>query len=388
VARSEPEKWIALFANKFLVSLVISLILCAGSALCARAQDAQPNDANESSTSTTQTSPENANPSRTLESHTKSGNRSVDKERTEVLGVNGDYVPASDIETETIKVNGTTTRTVVRTYRWDPDGQQRSLVSVTEKEERSSANGDTHVVSTTSNSDVNGNLQVVQREVAETKKTSPDSQETSTTVYNSDGSGGLTPSLETQESRKNSADHTVEVKKTTLLPDGNGNWGVGQVTEDTIKENGKNRTSDERVSIPNSDGGLSESSRTVSKDTENAAGDKSSTVETYSTSSPGSAPDGGMHVTSRATTVEKKNAGGETTEQQIEQTNPENPDAGLQVNAKTKYTVHYAASGTQETKTAETRDSDGNFNVVYVQTGKSNQVPAKQVKKASSDKPH
>src|SRR6185437_6474671 len=168
----------------------------------------------------------------------------------------------------------------------------------------------THVVSTTSNSDVNGNLQVVQREVADTKKTSPDAQETSTTVYNSDGSGGLTPSLETKESRKNTADHTVEVKKTTLLPDGNGNWGVGEVTENTIKENGKNRTSDERVSVPNSDGGLSESSRTVSKDTENAAG--------------------------------------ETTEQQIEQTNPENPDAGLQVNAKTKYTVHYAASGTQE----------------------------------------
>ncbi len=201
--------------------------------------------------------------------------------------------------------------------------------------ERSSANGDTHVVSTTSNPDVNGNLQVVQREVADTRKTSPDAQETRTTVYNTDGSGGLTPSLETQESRKNSADHTVEVKETTLPPDGNGKWGVGEVTENTIKEDGKNRTSEERVSHPNSEGGLSESSRTVSKDTETAAGEKRSSVETYSTSSPGLAPDGSLHVNSRATTVEKKDAGGKTTEQQVEQADPDNPDAGLQVSATT-----------------------------------------------------
>jgi hypothetical protein len=181
VARSQREKWIAVFATKFLVRLMISLILCAGSALRARAQDAQPNDTNESWKATTQTSGENANPSRTLESHTKSGNRSVDKKRTEVLGVNGGYEPASDTETETIQVNATTTRKVVRTYRWDPDGQQRYLAAVTEEEERSSANGDTHVVSTTSNPDVNGNLQVVQREVADTRKASPDAQETRTT---------------------------------------------------------------------------------------------------------------------------------------------------------------------------------------------------------------
>ena len=254
MTRYQRENWIAVTATKFLVRLTISLILCGGSVLCARAQDVQPDKTNESWTETTQSSGEDANPSRTLESHTKSGNRTVDKKRTEVLGVNGGYEPASDSETETTQVNGTTTRTVVRTYRWDPDGQQRYLVAVTEQEERSSANGDTHVVTTTSNPDVNGNLQVVQRDVADTRKTSPDAQETKTTVYNTDGSGGLTPSLETQESRRNGADHTIAVKTTTLLPDGNGKWQVGQVKENTIKEDGKNRTSEERVSLPNSRG--------------------------------------------------------------------------------------------------------------------------------------
>lgn len=388
MARSQRENWIAVSATTFLVRLIIPLILCAGSVVCARAQDAQPNEPNESWTATTQTSEDNANPSRTLESHTESGNRSVDKTRTEVLGVNGGYEPASDSETETIRVNSTTTRTVVRTYRWDPDGQQRYLVTVTEEEERSSPNGDAHVVSSTSNPDVNGNLQVVQREVADTRKTSPDAQETTKTVYNTDGSGGLTPSLETRESRTNSADHTVVVKTTTLLPDGNGKWEVGGVTQNTTKEDGKNRTSVERVSRPNSEGGLSEASRTVSKETETAAGGKSSTVETYSTSVSGLATDGSLHLNSRATTVEKKDVGGKTTEQQVEQANPDNSNAGLQVTAKTKYTVHYAASGTQQTKTIETRDIDGSFNPVYIQTGKSDQVPAEHDQKAPSDKPH
>lgn len=388
MAPSQRENWIAVSATKSLVRLIIFLVLCAGSVVCARAQDAQPDETNESWTATTQTSEDNGNPSRTLESHTKLGNRSVDKKRTEVLGVNGGYEPASDSETETIQVNSSTTRTVVRTYRWDPDGQQRYLVSVTEEEERNSANGDTHVVSTTSNPDANGNLQVVQREVADTRKTSADAQQTTTTVYNTDGSGGLTPSLETQESRTNSADHTAAVKTTTLLPDGNGKWEVGGVKEDTIKEDGKNRTSEERVSRPNSEGGLSEASRTVSKETETAAGEKSSTVETYSTSISGLAPDGSLHLNSRATTVEKKDAGGKTTEQQVEQASPDNPNAGLQVTAKTKYTVHYAASGTQQTETVQTLDTNGNFNTVYVETGKSDQVPAEQVQKAPSDKTH
>ena len=52
-----------------------------------------------------------------MESHSKSGNRSVDKQRVEVLGPDGHYQPDSDTETETIKVNDSTTRTVVRTYQ-------------------------------------------------------------------------------------------------------------------------------------------------------------------------------------------------------------------------------------------------------------------------------
>src|ERR1700746_3861044 len=182
MASPRGENWGDVSASRLLVISMISVILCVGLAVSAQAQEAQPNDANESWNATAQTSGDNANPSRTMESYTKSGNRSVDKTRAEVLDVDGRYQPDSDTETETIQVDATTTRTVVRTYRFDANGQKRYLIQVTVQEARSATNGDTHAVSTTSNPDVNGNLRVVQREVADTRKTSPDAHETKATA--------------------------------------------------------------------------------------------------------------------------------------------------------------------------------------------------------------
>ena len=208
------ENRVALSMTELLVKSMFSVVLCVGLAVSARAQDAQPNKTGEHWTATTQTSIDHANPSRMLESHTQSDNHSVDKQRVEVLGPDGRYQPYYDTETETIQVNAATTRTMVREYRWDANGR-RNLLQMTEQESQSSSNGDTHVVSTTSSADLEGNLHLAQREVADTRKTSPDVQETRTTVYVTDGTGRFTPSQQTQELQTSGADHSVEVKKTT-----------------------------------------------------------------------------------------------------------------------------------------------------------------------------
>ena len=372
--------------TKFLIKPLISMIFCAGVSVCALAQNARPNTTNDSSTATTQTSVANTSPSRTTESHVRSGNKSVEKQTVEALGPNGQYQPTSETEKETIHVNATTTRTVVRRYSWDVNGQ-RNLQQVTEEEARSSASGDVEVVRTSSESDGNGNLQVVQREVADTRTISPDVQETKTTTYLPNGNGDLTPSLQTRELQKRSADHRVEVKKTLLQPNSSGNWKVAEVKESTIKEDNKARTSEERISRPDSDGGLSEVSRTVGKETQSAAGEKTTTVETYFTNAPGVASDGGLRLNWQVTTVQKTDSGGKTTEQQRMQPNPNDTNGGLQVSTRTKYTVRYAASGTDETKTIQERDVNGAFQVVSVETRKSDQAPAPQVQVAPSEKP-
>jgi hypothetical protein len=386
MASSQPENRVAVSATKLLLKSTISVILCFGSVICTHGQDAPPDQTNETWTATTQASVDNTSPTRTQESHASSGGRHMDKQIVEVLGPNGRYQPDYETDKETVQVDATTTRTVERAYRWDVNGQ-RNLLQVTDEESRSSAGGDVQVIRTTSNSDGNGNLQVVQREVADTKETSPDVQETKSTIYLPDGNDGLTPHVQTQELRTHSADRRVEVKKTMLHPDSRGNWEVSAVKESTINADGKSRTSQERVSRPDSDGSLSDVSRTVGEETQTSTGEKTNTSETYSTYVPGLAPDGSLHLNWRVTTVQKTDSGGKTTEQQVKQPNPDDPNGGLQVSTRTKYIVRYVASGTQQTKTIQMRDINGTFNVVSVETRKSDEVPAEQVPIAPPDKP-
>jgi hypothetical protein len=370
-------------ARAYFLEPLLAVALCAAPLAVAHAQDSQSNKGDESWTTTSESKTDNTNPARTMESHSKSGNRSVDKQRVEVLGHDGRYQPDSETETETVKVNDSTTRTVVRTYKWDGEGR-RQLFQVTEEDARSAANGDKHITRTTSNSDVNGNFQVTQREVAATTKSSPDTQETKTTLYRADGNGGFTALRETHELEKRAADNSVEVKKTMLIPDGNGNLQVGEVKEQTIKENGKKRTTEERISRPDVNGKLSELSRTVGEETETGAGEKSSTVDTYSSQLPGSAGNGTLQLNRRVTTTQKKDSTGEVTEQQIEQPNLGTPSDSLQVKTKTKYVVEYAATGTQQSKTSQVRDSAGNFTAVSSETQKSDRPPQAPEKPAEN----
>src|SRR5271154_2473202 len=303
MAFSHSDHRNARLSIQFAIRSMISLILCAVSAVLAQAQNVPPNSSEESWTAATQTSIADTNPLRTMESHSKSGNRQMDKQKVEVLGPDGSYQPSYETDTETIHVNDATTRTVVRTYKWDANGQ-KTLTELTEEQACSSASGDAQSVRTTSTRDANGNLQLVQREVADTNKTSPDAQEKKTTIYLADGNGGFTPSRQTEELQKSGADHSVEMTKTILVPGANGNWQVDGATEKTITEDGKNRTSDERVSRADVEGRLSEVSRTVDKETETAAGEKSNTVETYSADGAGVVVDGRLHLNQRVTTVQ------------------------------------------------------------------------------------
>jgi hypothetical protein len=384
---SQPDNQNSRPASGHLTKWMIVVVLSLGSSVCAQAQDAQPNK-DESWTATSQTSIDNTNPLRTIESHSKSGNRSVDTQKVEILGPDGGYQPSYSIETETIRVNATSTRTVVRTYKWDAQGQ-KNLAQLTEEEKRTSTSGDAQVVRSTSSRDVNGNLQLVQREVADTKKTSPDAQETKTTVYLADGNGGFIPSRQTQELQKTASDNSTEVNKTTLLPGANGNWQLLESSKKTIKEDGKNRISEESISRPDLEGRLSEVSRTVGEEKETAAGESSTTVETYSIQVDGLPVDGSLHLSQQSTTIQQNASDGRTTEQQVEQPNTGNPSDGSQVNGRNKYTVKYAASasGTTETKTTQVRGANGTFSIFSVEQQKSDHVQENPAPKEPSGNP-
>ena len=344
-----------------LMLLAVLAYFFAYPALWAQTSDSQTGDADKSWTATTESQSDNVNPTRTTESHTRNGNRTLDSQSVQRRGPDGHFEPYQDIEKETVKVDATTVRTTTRAFARDADGA-KILVQITEEEKHTSPAGDSSVVRSVSNPDSNGKLQLVQRQVEETKKISKDVEDTKTTVMLPSVNGGLAPAMKVEERRTLGANNMVESQKTTLLPDGAGNWQVDEVRQATTRQEGKNRSTDERVSRPDSEGKLGEISRTVSKESESASGEKHNTVETYSLDVPGSARDGSLHLVERSTTSQRTNSTGQqTTEQQVEQPNLGDPGSGLQVITVTTDTVRPGPSGAQATRTIQARDANGSL---------------------------
>jgi hypothetical protein len=366
--------------------LAISAFFCSNLALWAQTSDSQTGDANKSWTATTESQSDNASPTRTTESHTQSGNRTLDMQSVQRRGSDGHFEPYQDIEKETVQVDATTVRTTTRTFGRDFDGAKK-LVQITEEEKHTLPGGDSNVVRGTSNPDVNGNLQLVQRQIEQTKRISKDVEETNTTVMLPSANGGLAPAMKMQERRNRGANDTVESQKTTLLPDGAGNWQVGEIRQATTRQEGEDRSTEERVSRPDSEGKLGEVSRTVSKESESASGERRSTVETYSLDVPGSARDNRLHLVERAATAQRTSSTGQQTiEQQLEQPNPGDPGSGLRVTILSTDTVRPGPSGGQATRTIQVRDANGSFGVVSVDTTTSDNIHAIQVQIAPSEK--
>ena len=329
-------------------------------------------DLSSSSTSQQSDPTGTLNPTRTKDSHKESGGRTTDKQSVERLGMDGSYQPYLDTEQESVKVNDTTTRTIRRTYSRGPDGQ-KVLTQVAEEETRTLPGGAQKVVRTTSSPDVNGGLQVVQRQMEDSKQISPSVRETNTTVLTPDLNGGFSPSVRTQSRETKTGDRTTQFKTSTLMPDGNGSWQVNEVREGVVTDDGAGRkTKDERVLRPGSDGNLAVTNRTVTREAQNATGEKRQTVETYSADLPGSSPDG-MQLNQRVTTVQRKTpGGGESTEQQVDQRNAASPGDNLRTTQKTIDIVRpaSASNASNESRTIQSLGADGDLGVVWVDTKK------------------
>jgi hypothetical protein len=320
-----------------------------------------------------------ANPTRTRETHTEVAGRVIDRTSVETLGPDGRYVPYSDTEKESVRVNSTTVRNLERTFGRGPDGQ-RTLIQEKQEESRSLPDGAQKNVRTTLNPDANGALQVVRREIEDSKQPSPGVRETKTTVLTPDVNGGLSPAVQIEEREKQSGTGAVEFKKSTMLSDGAGHWLTSEVREGTsTPDGGRGRTKEERVLRPDSNGALTLVERTVTKDAAAGPGDKRDTVETYSTNVPGIAGgDGNLHLVQRETSVRRStSSGGQVTTRQVERPNPGAPSDGLHVTDEAIDIVRPGASGVAEHKsTILSTDSNGRLGEVWVDLGKTDNPSA------------
>jgi hypothetical protein len=312
----------------------------------------------------------------------------VDSTSVETLGPDGRYVPYSDTEKESLRINDTTVRNVERTYGRDSDGH-RTLIQERQEESRTLPGGEQKVTRTISNPDANGGLQVVQRALEDSKQLSPGVRLTNTTVFTPSANGGFSAVVQTEQRETKSSDGTVASKKSTLLSDGSGGWNLSEVRESTTRQDGQARSKDERVLRPDSSGNLAVVEHTVNKQVQSASGEKRDTIETYSADVPGVAGDGSLQLVQRETTVQRSTPGGpQRTVRQIEQTRPGDSSSGLHLTQEAIDIVKPGGSGiADQSRIVLTTDSDGRLSQVWINTTKTNNPSAIKVDTGSAKKP-
>jgi hypothetical protein len=368
------------------VSAFSVLVLALAALPICTAQDTSGNQSWNSSSQ--QGSPGGAvNPTQTDQSHTESNGRVVDKTAVQTLGPDGRYVPYSDTEKESRRVNDTTVRTVERTFGRDADGR-RTLIQEKQEESRTLPGGEEKVTRSISNPDANGGLQVVQRETEDSKQLTPGMRMTRTTVMTPDGSGGFSPAVQTEQRETKSSDGTVEFKKSTLLSDGTGGWKLSEVREGTTRQDGQAVSKEERVSRPDGEGKLVVVERTVSTEGQGSTGDARDTTERYSTNVPGVAGDGSLQLVQRETAVHRATtSGARSTTRQVEQPIPGEENGGLQVTRESIDIVRPGGGAANESHIILAPTSDGRMGEVWVDTGKTDNPAAVKVDTAPAPAP-
>jgi hypothetical protein len=237
---------------------------------------------------------------------------------------------------------------------------------------------------TTSNADGNGELQVVQRALIDSKQLSPAARETKTTVFSADGSGSLAATVQIEERERKVDPATTEFTKSTSLADGAGHWTLSEQREGNSRQDAGGITKEERVMRPDSNGKLAMVERTVRKESTGGA----ATSEAYSTNVPGQAGDEGLQMVRRESTTQRTGAGGQLqTTKQVEQLNPGDPGAGLHMTQETIDIVRPGANGVpQQQSTIVTTDANGQVNAVWVDMGNSDQPAAPRVENKAAAK--
>jgi hypothetical protein len=388
VALPSADRWGASSVVAFGCVLVVIGAYCFCPGVFAQTSDSQTaEEPTKSWTSTTNLKGNNVNSERIIESHSQTGNRMLEERSVEIRGSDGHFEPYQDIEKETLQVDATTMRTATRTFGRDVNGR-KTLVQVTEEEKHTLPGGDSNVIRITSNPDVNGKLQPVQRKIMETKRVSTEVEETNATVMLPSANGGLAPASKTHAIRKRAANDAVETETTTWLLDVNGKWQLSEIRQNTTRQEAKDRRIEERVFRSDAEGKLGEVSHVVSQDSESTSGEKRSVVETYSIDVPGNSQDGSLHLVERKTSTESSSSAGErATELKVEQTNPGDPGAGLRVSVLVDGRMVPGPSGDQSTVTIRARDVNGSSAIVSVETTESDKVPTIQLQQTPPEKP-
>jgi hypothetical protein len=304
-------------------------------------------------------------PRRVIVTRTEEDGRTIETSVIEGPSINGGYAPLGETEQQTIRLNPNAMTVVTRQYSRDADGN-RQLLGVTEEQRSTAATGQETILRTTSSVDLNGHLQVDQRELRETVPTGEDTWQTTSTI-SQQTANGFQPVLRSRQIEQREGDVAGRCT-TVLVPDGNGNFVPLSRTESTTTNTASGQAKDERIYGEN---GLFGHMTLLQRDvtTESTTPREShSTAQTYSVFVPGafSQPESLVLIQQVSSSLQSAPDGSSETKQQLQTISSGNPSSGLQLVTSASGNSQISNGQTMRQIVVRSSDGNGTFRVKWI----------------------
>jgi protein tyrosine phosphatase (PTP) superfamily phosphohydrolase (DUF442 family) len=301
------------------------------------------------------------NPTRVIESRTQSARVLLETRTTEARSINGGYAPINVIERETVQMDANTTRVVQRVFAINPDGR-RTLFQVTEETRIKRSDGE-NVERTSSNSDLDGRLHMVQRDVESTRISG--SVEETTVTTSKLGANGFAPVLTRRETTERQGPGATHSTSTVSVVGLNGEFLPVQVTD--IVQTGSNGVQKRVESISRNNGnGMALVEQNVTTDAQRGE-EHHGKLEVYHRHSPGVAPDSQLHLVGQQETERTTLRDGSTrTNVREEQVVPGSQTNEMHLTIRTIEASRSSATGQETVRKIETWDGNQGLRPAWI----------------------
>ncbi len=222
-------------------------------------------------------------PARVTVVHSEREGGSFETSSLEIPSINGGFEKWVETEQEVSYPAPGITKTLTRRFGLDGNGR-RSLVGVTEEQRSVAPGGRETLVRTESSTDLNGRLQLVEREVEETTWEGENARRTTSELFQQTPNG--VQKVRRSEASEHRKGDVTRREVTVLAPDGEGRFVPVSRKESTTTETAAGQVKDERSFGDLGAGPLRFIQREVSRESRDGAGSRT-VVETQSAFSSG-----------------------------------------------------------------------------------------------------
>ena len=300
-------------------------------------------------------------PARVTVVHSEREGGSFETSSLEIPSINGGFEKWVETEQEVSHPAPGITKTLTRHFGHDGNGR-RFLVGVTEEQRSVAPGGRETLVRTESSTDLNGRLQLVEREVQETTWEAENARRTTRELFQHTPNG-LQKVRRSEESERRNGDVTSQ-QVTVLAPDGEGRFVPVSRKESTTTETAADQVKDERSFGDLGDGPLRLVQREVSRESRDTEGSRT-VVETQSAFSSGIALEPGRLIPVQTLSTSSQTAadGRSSLERQV--VSLSKTGYGSVVTLSVKGSAGSGNSGSSR-QTLRVADGNGGFAVVQV----------------------